>query len=286
MLLLGLEGWTFAYTTSIIPYFKEVGKWVFEFQVKKNQLTAQQSEALLHWFVTRISCSLTCLGRRPYILKNCRWIQGYFYHHHKAWFGIRQWKRQRNSPTRLERWWSTPSWKLFPNILRTTRWLEVFSVDLEIALYSEIMASVDEGRGVDACLSWFSQDFQHCFPWHPHWRTDEINGQWSGLKADWTAALKTLWSAAQSPSGGQSEVVSPRSQYWCQHCCISSITMWIVGQSAVSASLQLIENWEEWLIHQMVVLQIRGTSTSWKKNWQESQESQQREMQSPPYGEE
>ena len=38
------------------------------------------------------------------------------------------------------------------------------------------------------------------------------------------------------------------------NCCSQDV--------AVSASLQLIEKWEEWLIHQMVVLQIRGTSTS------------------------
>lgn len=54
----------------------------------------------------------------------------------------------------------------------------------------------------------------------------------------------------------------PRSQYWCQYCWIPSITTWMMGQSAVPASLQLIENREAWLIHQMVVLQIRGTSTS------------------------
>lgn len=42
-----------------------------------------------------------------------------------------------------------------------------------------------------------------------------------------------------------------------------SLMIWMMAQIAFSTSLQMIEYWEEWLIHEMVVLPFRGTLLSY-----------------------
>ena len=66
---------------------------------------------------------------------------------------------------------------------------------------------------------------------------------------------------AQSPAGEQSVVVHPRGLHWSQYCSTSSSTAWKMGQSAPSACLQMIQNWKEWLMHQVHALPVRGTWT-------------------------
>lgn len=58
-----------------------------------------------------------------------------------------------------------------------------------------------------------------------------------------------------------------------------------MGQSGPSESLQMIQNWEEGLIHQIFVLEFRGTSTC-RRRGQEHHEAQQGKMPSPACGEE
>ncbi|KAK4830979.1 hypothetical protein QYF61_014498 [Mycteria americana] len=48
-----------------------------------------------------------------------------------------------------------------------------------------------------------------------------------------------------------------RDQYWIQSCSTSSLMIWMMA-------LQIKPNWEEWLIHQRLVLPSRGTSTGWR----------------------
>lgn len=52
--------------------------------------------------------------------------------------------------------------------------------------------------------------------------------------------------------------------YWDQYCLTSSLMTQRVGQNVPSGILQLIQDWEELLIHQMVVLPFRGTLTDWE----------------------
>ena len=91
-----------------------------------------------------------------------------------------------------------------------------------------------------------------------------MNGHWGGLKTGWTVNPKGLWSAVWSLAGGQSLVVYPSAWYWGQYCLTSSLMTWMIGQSASSASLQMMRNWEEQLIHHMIVLPCKGTSTGWR----------------------
>ncbi|KAK4830641.1 hypothetical protein QYF61_012484 [Mycteria americana] len=44
---------------------------------------------------------------------------------------------------------------------------------------------------------------------------------------------------------------------------MSSLMTWMLIQSEASANLQMIQNWELWLIHQRVLLPFRGTWTNW-----------------------
>ena len=52
--------------------------------------------------------------------------------------------------------------------------------------------------------------------------------------------------------------MSPGDQYCVQYCSTYPSVTWMKGQSAPSASLLMIQNWEEWPIHQRVVLPFRG----------------------------
>lgn len=54
--------------------------------------------------------------------------------------------------------------------------------------------------------------------------------------------------------------------------------VWMMGQSAPSAYLLMTQNWEEWWIHQMVVLHSERTQQAEEMGQQESPEIQQREM--------
>ena len=70
--------------------------------------------------------------------------------------------------------------------------------------------------------------------------------------------------AAQNRVGGQSVAVYARGWYWGQSCSMFSLTIWTMGKSTSWACSQMIQNWEEWLIYQMVVPPFRGTLTSWR----------------------
>lgn len=67
----------------------------------------------------------------------------------------------------------------------------------------------------------------------------------------------------QNPSGSQSLIVYSWGQYWGQYCWTPSLMILDDRTSASSASLQTLEDWEEWLIDQMVMLPFRRISASW-----------------------
>lgn len=54
--------------------------------------------------------------------------------------------------------------------------------------------------------------------------------------------------------------VYPRGEYWVQYCSISSLMTWMMGQLLPSASLQVTQLWEEWLILWRDVLPLRVLS--------------------------
>jgi len=55
----------------------------------------------------------------------------------------------------------------------------------------------------------------------------------------------------------------------------------MMGQSASSASLLMIQNWEEWLINDMVISHSEGPRQAGKASREESCEVQQKDVQSP-----
>ncbi|KAK4815006.1 hypothetical protein QYF61_010170 [Mycteria americana] len=75
--------------------------------------------------------------------------------------------------------------------------------------------------------------------------------------------LGGLCSAAQSSAEGRSLVEYLWGQYWGQYSITSSLIIWMKGQRAPLACLQMTKNWE-WLIDQMSVLLFRGTSGGWR----------------------
>jgi len=92
------------------------------------------------------------------------------------------------------------------------------------------------------------------------WSTDYVSKWWGGQKSAWTARLKRLWTAAQSPAGGQSPVepvLGPISF----NIFMNDLDDGIEG----SASLLMIQNWKEQLIHQVSVPTSRRTWTSWRQ---------------------
>lgn len=92
-----------------------------------------------------------------------------------------------------------------------------------------------------------------------------LDRQWGGLKTGWSAGLKGLWWAVRSLAVDQSLVKYYGSWYGGQYCLISSLRAWMMGiECAPSASLQAIQSWKECLMHQMLVLPSRGTSTGWR----------------------
>lgn len=130
-----------------------------------------------------------------------------------------------------------------------------------IAAYDEMTSLVDKRRAVDTVYVGFSTVFDTVSPNNltdklMEHRLDVQIRRWGGLRTAWTAGLKGLWSVTQSPAEGQSLVVytSDWGQYWNQYYFTSSTMAWMVGQSASPASLQIIQNWKEWLVNQIVVL--------------------------------
>lgn len=63
-------------------------------------------------------------------------------------------------------------------------------------------------------------------------------GQWSGLKTVWRRGLRAWCSEVQSPTGGQSQAVYCRAQYWSQYCSRPSFMTRMTGQSTLLTSLQ------------------------------------------------
>lgn len=89
--------------------------------------------------------------------------------------------------------------------------------------------------------------------WWAQWSSGEwwmlfilplASGQWSGLKTVWM----NIWA--------QSHIQPEDSHYWWPggwywgHNCLTSLLMNLVDCAAVSAHLQMVWNWEEWLMHQ------------------------------------
>lgn len=81
---------------------------------------------------------------------------------------------------------------------------------------------------------------------------------------DWIkpAEFKKLQSAAQSPAWDQSLVEYSRVQYCDQYISTSLLMTWKMGWSTTLVHLQMIQNWEEWLVYQMSLL-FRGTLRGW-----------------------
>lgn len=66
-------------------------------------------------------------------------------------------------------------------------------------------------------------------------------------------------------------------QHWVQSSSTFSLVNWIKGQQISLGSLLMTQNWEEWLIHERVVLPFRGTLTGWRNGLREANKSQQGE---------
>lgn len=49
-----------------------------------------------------------------------------------------------------------------------------------------------------------------------------------------------------------------------QSLIMSSLMIWMIGQSVPFANLQVTQNWEKWLICQRVMLPSRWTSRAWR----------------------
>lgn len=80
-----------------------------------------------------------------------------------------------------------------------------------------------------------------------------------GLKSNWTVSFTRLWLAAWSPAEGQSLAMYLRflylGQYWLP---MSRRSRWWGNR------LQIIQNYEKWSKHLMVVLLVKETSTGWR----------------------
>lgn len=71
------------------------------------------------------------------------------------------------------------------------------------------------------------------------------------------------WSVVQNLVGGQTLVMC-QWDFYRVLTLTSSLVIWMMGQSTSSANLLITQNWEEWLIHQKVVLPSRGTLAGWR----------------------
>lgn len=93
----------------------------------------------------------------------------------------------------------------------------------------------------------FSKAFSTVPLQYPHGKTDikyELESKhWGGLKVDWTVNLKDLQSATWSPAGSQWH--TPGADIGATTLLTSSLKTYMIGQRTSSASLQLIQNWEE-----------------------------------------
>lgn len=83
----------------------------------------------------------------------------------------------------------------------------------------------------------------------------EVSENWLNCGAERSVISSTKISWRPVPSS------TPQVSILGQYCAASSLMMWTMGQSAPSANSQMIQNREGWLIYQLVVLPIRGTST-------------------------
>lgn len=104
---------------------------------------------------------------------------------------------------------------------------------------------------------------------HPHEKTDKALSR--QVHHDWTEnqlncqAQRVAQQHRLHQEASHSLVDYPGDQDRGQCCSTTSLMMWMMGQSAPSASSINIQNWEVWLIHQESQLSFRGTSTG-KKN--------------------
>lgn len=152
----------------------------------------------------------------------------------------------------------------------------------------------DEGKAVDVVYLDFSKasdtaSHNSC----PHRQTDEVQATKADGEVDWKSSKvqsmersKDPRSVAQSPAGEQSLLVYHRSQYRSQYCSTSSSTTWKLGQSALSACLQMTQNWKKWLMHQ-VCAPVSRSWTGWRTGQKKGTSwSSTKEIQSPALGEE
>jgi len=75
-------------------------------------------------------------------------------------------------------------------------------------------------------------------------------------------------------------VVYPRDKYWVQFCLTPSFIFWMMEQSVTSASVQMVQNWEVWLICQRIILPPVEPQQAGEMGGQQPHEVEQCEMQS------
>ena len=80
------------------------------------------------------------------------------------------------------------------------------------------------------------------------------------VKHCWTAGPKELWSTELNPVGAQSQVVSPRAQYWGRFYLTSLLMILMRGLSAPSVTTP---SWEGVLICLRGETHYRGTCIDW-----------------------
>ena len=72
--------------------------------------------------------------------------------------------------------------------------------------------------------------------------------------------------ARPSPNGSpylSTPITSCQGPYWVQSCFMTSLMVWMMGQSVPSSSFQMTQN-QMWLSHQRTGLLSRGTLTGWR----------------------
>lgn len=116
------------------------------------------------------------------------------------------------------------------------------------------MAEVDlhEGRPMYVNCTDFSKAFDTASQTCSQTEEEQIKYMGGGVGCwQMNCCVQRLRSAAQHPAGGQ----------WCTpgYCFTPSVMAWMMGQRAPSASLQPIQNWLEWLMHQKAALPFRWT---------------------------
>jgi len=137
-----------------------------------------------------------------------------------------------------------------------------------ISFYDQVACLEDEGKAVAVV----SLDFRKAFDTVPHsillenLAAHDLNGCTLCRIKNWLngwAGSREWWRMELNPTGGWSQEVFPRAQFWVWSCLTSSAMIWMRGLSAPSVSLQMTPSWAGVFICSRVGRLCRGIWTVW-----------------------